>query len=254
MTFILINKAVAKFNVEVKKTLQNRLCYLTLSTGSPSYACAKHWSAQALPAPLGVNHNKSKMMVCSRKKINQSDIVRVISQSVNTIPFVSKINILGINIDSRLDMSSHIDHVISKCNQSFYALRVLKVHGCSDVTLRDVFYALIMSRITYGHSAWSGFCKSKHLGQLQKLIKRGYRCGFGADLAQVRVEEVFKREDNCLFKKILSNPNHVLHTLLPEEKQTGYCLRRRGHNRRLPEISVSHNLDNFVVRMLYETL
>jgi len=59
--------------------------------------------------------------------------------------------------------------------------------------------------------------------------------------------------DQSLFTKVLHNPDHVLHRLLPPVAHTAhnYCLRPRAHDRSLPE-RLTHLTDcNFIIRMLF---
>ena len=59
--------------------------------------------------------------------------------------------------------------------------------------------------------------------------------------------------DQSLFNKVLHNPDHVLHRLLPPVAHTShnYCLRPRAHDRSLPE-RLTHLTDcNFIIRMLF---
>ena len=56
-----------------------------------------------------------------------------------------------------------------------------------------------------------------------------------------------------LFNKVLHNPDHVLHRLLPPVAHTShnYNLRPRAHDRSLPE-RLTHVTDcNFIIRMLF---
>jgi len=59
--------------------------------------------------------------------------------------------------------------------------------------------------------------------------------------------------DQNLFRKVLHNPQHVLHQLLPPVSASShsYFLRTRSHNRQLPD-RLSHLIDcNFIIRMLF---
>jgi len=59
--------------------------------------------------------------------------------------------------------------------------------------------------------------------------------------------------DQNLFRKVLHNPQHVLHQLLPPVSASShsYSLRTRSHSRQLPD-RLSHLIDcNFVIRMLF---
>jgi len=44
------------------------------------------------------------------------------------------------------------------------------------------------------------------------------------------IVELFDVADHCLFKTVLSNSHHVLHSLLPKNKTSVYNLRTRAHN------------------------
>jgi len=51
------------------------------------------------------------------------------------------------------------------------------------------------------------------------------------------------RADNSMFRKVLHNSEHVLHSLLSPVSNTLHNLRKRAHDRVLP--------GNFIVRMLF---
>ena len=57
--------------------------------------------------------------------------------------------------------------------------------------------------------------------------------------------------DRVLFRKVLENKNHILHSLLPPVKVTLYNLRPRVHDRVLP-LKTSLSVKNFLTRMLYD--
>ena len=41
-----------------------------------------------------------------------------------------------------------------------YALRVLRSHGLSEQSLKDVFQATVVGKLMYCAPAWSGFCSA----------------------------------------------------------------------------------------------
>jgi len=78
------------------------------------------------------------------------------------------------------------------------------------------------------------------------FIRRCIRTGFcSPDLADFH--DLYVSSNEKLFTKILTYPNHILRTLLPQN----YSLRNRPHNRQLPD-RISRITDcNFTVRMSY---
>ena len=58
--------------------------------------------------------------------------------------------------------------------------------------------------------------------------------------------------DYQLFERITSNSQHLLHPLLPPEREQHYSLRERSHNYQLPERTTQLKDKNFIIRMLYK--
>ena len=65
-------------------------------------------------------------------------------------------------------------------------------------------------------------------------------------------EALSSAADDKLFASIVSNDDHVLHRLLPQEKSTLHNLRKRKHNFRLPSKKDTLIDKNFFIRMLYK--
>jgi len=61
------------------------------------------------------------------------------------------------------------------------------------------------------------------------------------------VENLVEDADDVLFRRVLNDQHHLLHSLLPDKNSHGYDLRRRRHDRIL-----SHNDDqrNFVHKFI----
>ena len=88
-------------------------------------------------------------------------------------------------------------------------------------------------------------------GDLNAFLRRSIRQGFcSPDLADITV--IFDAADETLFCKILSDRNHLLAPLLPNEVCTPYYLRPRRHNRQLtPKVNKLCD-SKFIQRMLYK--
>ena len=88
---------------------------------------------------------------------------------------------------------------------------------------------------------------------LRSLLRRSARVGFySTDF--VSFDDLCIQADENLFYKVLHNPDHVLHRLLPPVAHTShnYNLRPRAHDRSLPDRLTHLTTDcNFIIRMLF---
>jgi len=67
-------------------------------------------------------------------------------------------------------------------------------------------------------------------------------------------DELSEDSDDKLFFLSRYNPNHVLHRLLPQPKNTSYNLRQRTHDLTLPTDISAVIKQNFVYRMLFRDI
>ena len=65
--------------------------------------------------------------------------------------------VLGVTIHDRFSFKPHIENLISRRAQTFYALRVLKSHGLNGIALWDVEQAILLNRLLYASPVWWGF-------------------------------------------------------------------------------------------------
>ena len=97
---------------------------------------------------------------------------------------------------------------------------------CDKILRQEKIYS---AKLLYAASAWWGFTTVTDRQRLKALIKRGIRSGLcGADVTSLA--ELVDSADDALFQRILYNPNHVLHSLLPDLNATGHYLRHRRHD------------------------
>ena len=146
----------------------------------------------------------------------------------------TSLKILGVTITDNLSASDHIRGVVSDCSQTLYALRVLRNHGLGDAGLQAVFRSVVVAKILYASTAWSGFITATDRQRVDAFLRRSKRCGFcPPDLPSFEL----LLEDQQLFDRINSNVQHVLHRLLlpPSVASQHYELRRRAH-RELPAV------------------
>jgi len=164
---------------------------------------------------------------------------------------VTETKVLGITFTNNLTMNLHVTNLVTKTNQSLYALRILRTHGLDGTQLYMVCRAYIENRLGYAISAWGGFTSLKDMDKLQKTINRAYRRGLSGNLPLPSIQTIISKADRVLFHKVVSNPSHVLHNLLPPERPTtSMILRDRPHNMQLNSATTQMRR-NFIQRMLF---
>ena len=159
--------------------------------------------------------------------------------------------ILGITVRSDLSMSDHVVSVCESAAQSLYAIKLLKSHGLDRQSAADVCKATVISRLTYASPAWWGFCNMSDKLRLQSIANRAIRWGY-LDASQASVDHICNARDAKLFNRVLHNPSHVRHPLLPPPNSSQYNLRARGHNRQLPHKDSPFLDKNFFTWMLFK--
>jgi len=88
--------------------------------------------------------------------------------------------------------------------------------------------------------------------KVQGFLRRSTRVRFCSKNVP-NFSDICLKADQNLFLKVLHNPQHVLHQLLPPVSVSShsYSLRTRAHNRQLPD-RLSYLVDcNFIIRMLF---
>ncbi len=68
--------------------------------------------------------------------------------------------------------------------------------------------------------------QNKYLQRIDKFFRRAYR--FGYTLKEYKISQLIEEKDKALFAKIVNDPDHVLHNLLPEKRSR--TLRDRKHS------------------------
>ena len=97
---------------------------------------------------------------------------------------------------------------------------------------KKIFESLIMSHFYHSIEVWGSALQKKDLDCIDKFFRRAHPYGYTTK--NIKISEVIEERDRKLFKKIVSNPEHVLHELLSTCKQR--ILRQKAHNFILPQI------------------
>jgi len=198
---------------------------------------------------LSLNRSKTREVIFSDMRKKQTVLPPA------PLPGITRdtsLKILGVTITGNLSASDHIRGVVSDCSQTLYALRVLRNHGLCDAGLQAVFRSVVVAKILYASTAWSGFITATDRQRVDAFLRRSKRCGFcPPDLPSF--ELLLEDADQQLFDRINSNVQHVLHRLLPPPSVASqhYELRRRAHSRELPARTGRLTDSNFVNRVLF---
>ena len=97
--------------------------------------------------------------------------------------------------------------------------------------LETGFQALIISRLTYALSAWSGFIIIEQSGRINAFLKRSLK--YRLTQKCFNINEILSKADCTLFKAIQLSDN-CLHSILPPSKRSLGNLITLGHNFELP--------------------
>jgi len=121
------------------------------------------------------------------------------------LPGITRVDsfcVLGVTLTRRLSASEHIRRVISDCSQTQYALRVLRHHGLTDAgLLHTVFRSVIIAKLLYACSAWSGIITASDCHCVDTFLRRSKRCGYcQPDLPSF--DQLVEDSDDRLFHKL----------------------------------------------------
>jgi hypothetical protein len=165
---------------------------------------------------------------------------------LTTIPYfenVSVIRILGLWFNDKFSWTNHFDFLVKKVSQRLYVLRILKALLSHD-ELVTVYTALIQSLLDYASPVFLNPGLTLD-AKLLSLCKRSFQIIHGYNVESChdcKILEVLHRRQSLAFKlfiKIMSNPDHILHTHLP-------CISRRSSRFILPHVRTKRRVDGFM--------
>ena len=127
---------------------------------------------------------------------------------------------LGVIFSDLFHFDAHVEYILKICSQRSYLMRKLWDQGLTAYQLNFVFDANILSRITYGVCAWSGFSSVELVGRIDAFFRRMFKYGFCKHL--ITFLELSGNYDSTLFKLML-NAHCCIHQLLPSVKKMTLC-------------------------------
>jgi len=130
-------------------------------------------------------------------------------------------------------------------------------HGMAATALQRMFHLVVISRLTYATPAWWGFTSSADRQRIDAVLRRAFRADLWSSAATSEPPtfgDLYSTADDELFNKIVTNSNHILHTLLPSPSTASqhYTVRRRTHSLQLPGHAIHLSNCNCILRMSYK--
>jgi len=140
-----------------------------------------------------------------------------------------------------------VTELIATCSRTLYAIRTLEAHGLIGHALHTVFKATVQVRLLYCAPAWSGYCTAADRDRLESFLRRCKRwVTTYCDVDTQSVVGQFQLADETLFKRVLNDDRHVLHSLLLPMTEYSYNLRRRRHDYELIAKTLTLNVNDFI--------
>ena len=102
-------------------------------------------------------------------------------------------------------------------------------------------------------SAWIGFTYQCDIDRIESFLRKCV-CFNLAPPDQVLFCVLVESHEEKLFNAIVSNPEHVLYSLLSTKKENTYNMRKRVHNFVIPERKSKLGDSNFILRIIHKTL
>ena len=127
---------------------------------------------------MSLNHQKTKVMLCSRHR--KYDFLPEIHLTQNTnIEVVEEMKIVGFILRSDLKTISNTKYIIGKAYGRMWILRRLKALGASRARLIDVLQKQVLSVLQLAVPAWDCFLTCQERADLERVLKTGLRIIWG---------------------------------------------------------------------------
>jgi len=170
-------------------------------------------------------NNITNWAILNNLTVNKAKMIKIIiynswrkeTHLLPALPGITEVDslcVLGVTLMRRLSASEHIRRVISDCLHSLYALHMLHDHGLAEAGLHTVFCSVIVTKLLYASSAWSGFITASDRHRMDAFLHRSKCCGYcQPDLPSF--DQSVEDSDDRLFHKLCTNTGYTLHYLLP---------------------------------------
>ena len=166
---------------------------------------------------LNINTAKTKELVFHRP--NPRNFIA--PDNISGIDRVTCAKLLGVWLRDDLGARKHCDYILKICNQRLYLLNSLKKQGRPQLQLQTVFHAILISRLLYAASAWSGFARAADTDCIQcmlvkakcwQLVSRDYKFMDMLNDCDIGLYKAACNTNHCL--NHLFKPNQRFHDMI----------------------------------------
>lgn len=178
---------------------------------------------------LALNLSKTKVMHFGTKNTPSARRTSLIYNNI-TIDAVEKTKYLGVLLDYKLQWTDHIDAICKKIAGTVGILSKLGSFVPSPV-LKDIYYALVHSRIEYCAFAWSA-APCTHIRRLQTLQNRALKRCFGLHNRYNTFELFVNYANDVIPVKALGEYQYTIlaHAVWYRSIHTGLAFHKRDNN------------------------
>jgi hypothetical protein len=207
---------------------------------------------------MNINPKKTKQMILG----SQADkLPTSLTISGLNIELVNQFKLLGVIVMDTLKWDEHINSICSKINKRLFFLRRLKRAAMSSDDLVTYYRAVIRPVAEYACAVWHSSLTEGQSEQLEQLHTRAIKIIFGRKLDHDTACLIYdleptlasRRESQTqrLFEQIRDNPNHCLHSLLPEKRDPEILAKLRNAKPYEPPFAKTSRFQNsFLVHCL----
>ena len=156
---------------------------------------------------LILNTKKTKEMIFDPRSVRDHDPVIIRDSEIEQ---VVSYKYLGIQIDNALKWNVHIDYLCAKLAQRLHFLRRLRLFGVSTSIMTTFYNAVLESLIRYGMAAWFGSLTVQLKSRIMRMVKTAMKVIGQKDYPSL--QSIFENSVIKLANRVLTNPNHILHS------------------------------------------
>ena len=120
-----------------------------------------------------LNSDKTVLMNTSLSHTNNFDEDILVNDVM--IPPSDQTKFLGVIVDNKLNFSSHIEYLVSKCNSRLFLMRQLKSFGLNSDGLKTFYISNIRSILLYGAPAWHSLLSLSSKEKLESIQRSATR-------------------------------------------------------------------------------